>query len=105
VETEIRPSVKESDIRDAIIKYLEKQKVFCWPDKQVVGKPHKGTLVGHRGIADILGIYKGKPLAIEVKRPGGELSVEQFRWLTRYKEEGGIAFVATSIEDVQRQLS
>ena len=60
-----------------------------------------------RGASDILGIYNGKFLAIEVKTPQRRRSVseEQHAFMERVKEEGGIAFVATSIEDVERELN
>ena len=48
---------------------------------------------------DILGIYKGRMFAIIVK-PAGDLSDHQQRFLDRINREGGIAFVARSIDDV-----
>ena len=53
------------------------------------------------GSADILGVYRGYFLAIEVKRPKGRLSEHQKVWLTEMVELGAIAFVARSLEDVQ----
>lgn len=44
-------------------------------------------------------------MAIEVKKTGGVLTTHQYEFLTRFKTEGGIAFIATSIEDVQKGLS
>jgi hypothetical protein len=57
-----------------------------------------------RGVADLLGIWKSKPLAIEVKTKTGELSEYQILFLKRFKEKGGIAIKATSLEDLQTQL-
>lgn len=57
------------------------------------------------GVADILGIYNGKLLAIEVKRPGQKPTELQDVFLARIKEHGGIAFVATSIKDVAKRLN
>jgi len=56
------------------------------------------------GIADITGIFRGQPLAIEVKSDKGRVSDAQEIFLQRFNEEGGIAFVARSIEDVQAKL-
>lgn len=96
---------READIRDTIYQYLLARRVFCWRDFQPAKKGNNWGPRKAHGVADILGIYKGKPLAIEVKKPKGEVSVAQFQWLTKFKSAGGIAFIATSIEDVQRELS
>ena len=57
-----------------------------------------------KGIADLIGIYEGKPLAIEVKGPRGKVSLEQEEWLKCFREAGGIAFVAYSPDDVIKEL-
>lgn len=51
------------------------------------------------GTSDILGIYKGRPLAVEVKATT-KPSQAQILFLTRFIEQGGIGIVAYSIEDV-----
>lgn len=63
-------------------------------------KHWSGPMTNPKGISDILGIYLGKMLAIEVKKPGGKLTPEQQRFIDRVKIEGGISFVAYSIDDV-----
>lgn len=96
--------LRESDIRTMIFDYLGKIGVFCWLDRQGISKPGRGTFKSSKGVADIIGIYKGKPLAIEVKKPGGDLSTIQFFWLDRFRKAGGIVIVACSIVDVQKGL-
>lgn len=65
----------------------------------------------HNGTSDILGAWKGRMLAIEVKRDKTELgpktypSKEQKLFLARIQAAGGIAFVARSLEDVTSQLA
>lgn len=56
--------------------------------------------IGLKGKSDILGIYKGKFLAIEVKRPSGRLSLDQELFLEEVKKHGGIAIIARSVEDL-----
>ena len=67
------------------------------------------------GVSDILGIYKGKFLAIEVKTPttidedgdkryGGRLTENQKIFLQEIQEQGGIAIIARSVEDVEQAL-
>lgn len=93
----------EKDIQASILEYLHAKKIFCW-------KEHSGGLmidggkrympIGLKGKADILGCYRGRFLAIEVKRPSGKLSVDQYEFITQINNAGGLAFVATSIDDV-----
>jgi len=53
-----------------------------------------------KGSSDIIGIYKGRMLAIEVKTENGKTTKEQDKFLKLVKDNGGIAFVARSEEDV-----
>lgn len=96
---------RETDIRDAIVEFLKLKRIFCWKDRQSAKRQGVGTVKSSKGVADILGIYAGRPLAIEVKKPGGTLSQEQHEWLTQFKDAGGIAFIATSVEECQKKLS
>lgn len=74
--------------------------------------PKKGTTKSRMvrfatpGFADLVGIYKGRFMAIEVKRPSTkkDLTPWQESFLETVKLKGGIAFVATSIEDVEKEL-
>jgi Holliday junction resolvase len=55
-------------------------------------------------VSDILGIYRGLPLAIEVKSDTGRLTKEQAEFLQDFAAEGGIAFVARSADEVRSRL-
>jgi penicillin-binding protein-related factor A (putative recombinase) len=57
-----------------------------------------------KGTSDILGIWRGKPMAIEVKTPSGKLSPEQRAFIAKYSEMGGVAFRADSVESAQMRL-
>lgn len=57
-----------------------------------------------KGTSDVLGIYKGKPLAIEIKSKIGRLTKEQKDFIEEFKRHGGIAFMARSLEDVIQVL-
>lgn len=57
-----------------------------------------------KGTSDIIGIWKGKPLAVEVKSKTGRLSQEQKAFINRYIDLGGIAFKVSSLEEVVRNL-
>jgi Holliday junction resolvase len=54
-----------------------------------------------KGVSDILGIYLGAPIAIEVKSAKGKLSLDQEKFLTSWKENGGKICVARSVKDVE----
>jgi hypothetical protein len=51
------------------------------------------------GTADLLGVCRGRPLALEVKRPGGVWAKNQQAWCDRWRAAGGWYFVVTSVED------
>lgn len=51
-----------------------------------------------KGSSDILGIYRGKMLCIEVKSQTGRLSPEQETFLNRMQELGAIAGMVRSLD-------
>lgn len=55
-----------------------------------------------KGVSDILGIFRGKPIAIEVKMAQGRISKEQSEFLATFKRFGGIAMVVRSIEELDQ---
>ncbi|MEB3212942.1 MAG: VRR-NUC domain-containing protein [Leptolyngbyaceae bacterium] len=57
------------------------------------------------GSSDLIGIYKGRFLAIEVKRDGKNPTPEQLNFLRVVEERGGIAGVVRSPEDVKKLLT
>jgi len=59
---------------------------------------------GIQGIADVIGVYKGRFVAIEVKAKGKKPSVFQIAYLERVKQCGGIAFVCDDDKEVVRLL-
>lgn len=57
------------------------------------------------GMPDIIGVLpNGRFFSIEVKRPGGKVTDAQLDTHNAIREAGGIAFIATGIEDVEREL-
>jgi hypothetical protein len=93
-----------------ILDWLWDRKIFCWKTNTVgVFNPWTGSFrkLGRyqpRGVADIIGIYKKKFLAIEVKRKGGKVSEPQREFLQKVIDCGGIGFVACSKEEVEEKL-
>lgn len=60
---------------------------------------------GFPGHSDIAGVLRGgKALFIEVKKPGGKLTVRQKGFLDDMRQSGALAFSASSTEEVQLKL-
>ena len=57
------------------------------------------------GIADILGCYRGRAVAIEVKTEGGRLSRKQQLFLASWTAAGGYTLVAHSVSEVKGLLA
>lgn len=102
----------EGRVRNEICSYLAIHRVmFFIHDSVGIYSEARGRFLANRspyrlkGVADILGIYRGFPLAIEVKSARGKLSEHQAYFLDRWREAGGIAIVARSVEDVERGLN
>jgi len=59
---------------------------------------------GITGIADIMGVYKGIPIAIEVKRPGKKQSLDQKAFQQRFEICGGLYMICTDSAEIIQQL-
>lgn len=57
------------------------------------------------GIPDIIGCYRGRFIAFEVKRPGKNPTQLQAYMLGRITRAGGVALVIRSVTDAQRVLT
>lgn len=104
-------NLSERQIEKSILRFLNLNNIMAWKTKTIGVYDSKKGLYRtppkdyRRGVADILGIYKGRPLAIEVKSKTGKLSEHQLDFLVEFSARGGIAVVARSIEDVELALS
>lgn len=83
----------EAELTSAIRALLKNVGVFAW-------KQWQGPMSQPRGVSDIIGVFNGRFLAIEVKAAGGRVTPEQERFIETVRRHGGIAFVARSIDDV-----
>jgi hypothetical protein len=105
--------ILEKDIERGILHYLSSiPMIKVWkqntvgvfdPIRKTFRKPNSPYII--KGISDIMGIagIAGRMIAIEVKTPArrNNLSDDQKIFLDMINLFGGIAFVATSIEDVK----
>ena len=98
----------EKEIEKQILELLEQTPdCFTWKCNNFgtygkFRKAHSRFIIN--GVSDILGIYQGSFLAIEVKTKTGKVSPEQQQFIDNINRLGGIAFVARSTDDVRKHL-
>lgn len=98
----------ESVVLKQCLEYLQLRGIFCWRNNSGAVKMGKSFVrFGMPGSSDILGILpNGQFLAVECKREkGGILSDKQVEFLNRIKENGGVAVVVHSVNDLEKILT
>lgn len=103
---------KEKDIELEILIYLNSQPgCFAWKNKSMgTFNAARGVYLrnhhrfSEKGTSDIIGIFQGYMLCVEVKSRNGRLQPHQAQFLDRMSEMGAIAFVARSVDDVRAHL-
>jgi hypothetical protein len=103
----------EQDIKQTVLAwlfYIPPADGFFWhnpstgiydPRRGHYLKPNKFNI---RGRPDIMGVYGGVPIGIEMKKKGGRQSPEQVLFQERFEKAGGWYILAYSLEDVARAL-
>jgi len=89
----MKPKQSEAEITKAIRALLKNLGIWHW-------KNWSGPMTYPKGISDILGIWQGKMLAIEIKTVTGKVSPDQQRFIDSVNAAGGIGFIAYSVDDV-----
>lgn len=120
------PELLEKDIQKQCLGYLEALGIFHWRQNSgAVTIP--GTSAHTRrfirfntkkGMSDIIGILPqdevlkdgtkarfGNLLAIEVKRPGKKPTPDQEEFLKAVNEQGGVAFVVHSVDELKEEMA
>lgn len=90
-------SQPEAKLTSKIRRYLNTlEDSFFW---KVRGGPGQ-----HKGVSDLVGVYHGKFVALEVKTPENRtgLTLYQREFLKKVKRAGGKAYVVRSLRDVKR---
>jgi penicillin-binding protein-related factor A (putative recombinase) len=99
----------EKQLCHQIIEFLNYQGAYCWRVNSGAIRDQKGYMVkmAKAGTSDILGIYKGRFLALEVKKPETRKNVteKQTEFLETIKKNGGIAAVVTSPEEALHAIT
>lgn len=100
--------VAEVQIQDAIRLALGSDpRVVLWRNNCGKARTDHGVVaygVGNPGGSDLIGIFDGRFLAIEVKSRTGRSSQAQERFGELVRMKGGIFILARSVEDVVRTL-
>lgn len=86
----------EKDITNNIMKNMRKHGAFA-------EKTHGGPYV-RVGLPDIQACVQGRYIGIECKLPGEKPTAAQLRVIEEIRSAGGVAFVAESFLDVEREL-
>lgn len=74
-------------------------------EKSFFFKIHGGPMQ-MAGISDLIGVHNGKFVAIEVKTPCNKKGTTQLQdwFIEKVNRAGGVGFVATSIDDINKNL-
>jgi hypothetical protein len=103
----VLPPIPERDVLYAVSGYLFVKGIFHWRNNTGAYKEGSRYIrYGAPGSSDIIGICPdGRFLAVECKRPrGGRLTEKQREFLGRVNAAGGVGIVATSVEELEKQL-
>jgi hypothetical protein len=95
----------EADIQRKIINLLKRRGA-------VVTRVNSGHLttegrhinLASAGTSDLIVLYRGKYLALEIKRPGNKPTGKQQRFLDSVRLAGGIAMILTSVAECEALL-
>jgi penicillin-binding protein-related factor A (putative recombinase) len=94
----------EGEIKKSIMQWLEANHRDCYARIiQIAG--FRGRKNVSAGVSDIIGVWKGRGLAIEVKAPGEKPMPHQKEFLESWARAGGIAILAYSLDDVIKGLT
>src|SRR5271154_1005157 len=89
----------ESSIKDAIMRLLSKEGGFFW---RVGSSPYQRS-----GCPDIMGVYRGFPIGIEVKTPEAYMkkdlgrTANQVLFMKRLEDNGALVISACSVDQVR----
>ncbi len=106
----------EKQIQDLMIEFLQYQpRTFIWRQnsgamfKEYTDKNNETHRHGWRassvaGVSDILGVWNGIAIAIEVKKPGNKPTDNQREFLDHFAKAGGLAICACTLDGLKKTL-
>jgi hypothetical protein len=92
--------VGSGGIQDEIEDWLKSQSHRAWWTRSRTDKATTNRI----GTPDFVGVFAGKPFALEVKRPGKKPTTEQLGELAWFRKAGGIATVVYSKAEAENFL-
>ncbi len=101
----------EKEILNACLDYLNTiWGCKCWRQNTgAMSSVYKGKTrfmrFGQPGQADITGIYRGRRIEIEVKKPRTKPTLIQGEWLGEMQRLGAIAFWCTSVDECRETFA
>lgn len=99
----------EKDIQREVCEWLDKNGYMFWRSNNipVYGMNNGGKMTFRklpkytpRGIPDIMVVFEGRFIGIEVKRSGAKLRPEQITFKEKMEANGGYYAVVTSVEEL-----
>ncbi len=100
--------VKEHDILQAVRLEASRLGALTWRNNQGAYKDAKGYYIKYGvcnpGGSDLVGIYKGLFLGLEIKQPGKQPTDAQLNFIETINKHGGIACVISDPEQLKNIL-
>jgi len=107
-----KQKISENAVTNEILEWLQWKGIYAWKNKNIPTYDPRTKAFRRlgkyeiRGVSDILGIMQdGRSLAIECKTGYNKASEVQKEFIANIKKNGGIAFVAYGIDDVEKCLT
>lgn len=98
----------ESLLQDRIRLILGADSAGCWWRNNVgVAQSSSGHTIRYglsNGSADLIGVFRGRFVAVEVKTPTGKQSADQVRWQSLIESKLGIYAIVRSEDDARSLL-
>lgn len=92
----------EKRVQNTVISYLHKWQEQGYP--VFVERRQAGSFNYRKGIPDLYAVVDGIHLEIEVKRPGGELSIMQQKFRDKCKQLHIKWCCASNIDDIEAEI-
>lgn len=98
----------EGQLQDAIRLALNDVDLVLWRNScgvATIGTRTQRFGVGNPGGADLIGLFRGRFVAVEIKTPIGRQSAAQRTWQALVERKGGVYVILRSVEDARAWLA
>lgn len=89
-------TILESKIQKQVIKYLKDNRIYHFRFQ---------AQVNLNGLPDIIALYKGVLVGMELKKEDGKPTELQLKKLQAINENGGIGIIVKNVEDVSKLIN